>query len=100
MEANWILSAALTFALLGVGGGAGSAGLGQCTSASTSIHIPTLREIYMGELGVKEATGRNDGHRVGEYLRYCGLGEGYEWCAAFVSWCHKQAGFAEPRNAW
>src|SRR5690606_25227320 len=37
---------------------------------------------------------------VGEYLRYCGLPEGYAWCAAFVSWCHGQAGYAEPRNAW
>jgi len=38
--------------------------------------------------------------RVAEYLRYCGLGEGYEWCAAFVSWCHGQAGYPQPRNAW
>src|SRR5690606_8166925 len=22
------------------------------------------------------------------------------WCAAFVSWCHGQAGYTEPRNAW
>src|SRR5690606_20890832 len=33
-------------------------------------------------------------------LRYCGLDEGYAWCAAFVSWCHGQAGYPEPRNAW
>jgi len=56
--------------------------------------------IYGGEVGVREATGRNDGLRVAEYLRYCGLSEGYEWCAAFVSWCHGQAGYPEPRNAW
>ncbi|HWL00109.1 MAG TPA: CHAP domain-containing protein, partial [Parapedobacter sp.] len=59
-----------------------------------------LSEIYTAELGVKEATGNNDGSRVGEYLRYCGLGEGYAWCAAFVSWCHGQAGYPAPRNAW
>lgn len=55
---------------------------------------------YTNEIGVKEATGNNDGPRVAEYLRYCGLGEGYDWCAAFVSWCHGQAGYDQPRNAW
>jgi len=59
-----------------------------------------LRAVYMAEVGVREATGGNDGSRVAEYLRYCGLPEGYAWCAAFVSWCHGQAGYAEPRNAW
>ncbi|MFB2118835.1 CHAP domain-containing protein [Parapedobacter sp. 2B3] len=59
-----------------------------------------LREIYTAEIGVREATGRNDGPRVAEYLAYCGLNKGYEWCAAFVSWCYGQAGYAQPRNAW
>lgn len=60
----------------------------------------TLRACYTAEIGVQEATGNNDGQRVAAYLRYCGLNEGYEWCAAFVSWCHGQAGSSEPRNAW
>lgn len=59
-----------------------------------------LPAVYRAEVGVSEATGRNDGPRVTAYLRYCGLVEGYEWCAAFVSWCHGQAGYAQPRNAW
>ena len=59
-----------------------------------------LLGIAEGELGVKEATGRNDGQRVEEYLRYTGLGKGYAWCAAFVSWCYGQAGRPEPRNPW
>ena len=59
-----------------------------------------LKEVYTAEIGVKEATGHNDGSRVAAYLGYCGLGEGYAWCAAFVSWCHGQAGYPEPRNAW
>jgi len=66
--------------------------------------VPGLRtkilRIAEGELGVKEATGRNDGQRVEEYLRYTGLGKGYAWCAAFVSWCYGQAGLAELRNPW
>ena len=60
----------------------------------------TLREVYTAEIGVREATDNNDGPRVAEYLRYRGLDEGYEWCAAFVSWCHGQAGYPAPRNAW
>lgn len=65
-----------------------------------SLREPTLREIYAAEIGVKEAIGNNDGRRIAEYLRYCGLDEGYAWCAAFVSWCYGQAGYTEPRNAW
>ena len=68
----------------------------QVASKSPALLI----DIYRGEVGVLEASGRNDGSRIAEYLRYCGLDEGYAWCAAFVSWCHGQAGYAEPRNAW
>lgn len=67
---------------------------------TTDFYSPTLHEVYTAEIGVREATGNNDGPRIAEYLQYCGLGEGYEWCAAFVSWCQGQAGYTEPRNAW
>lgn len=59
-----------------------------------------LQQIYTAEIGVLEKTNRNDGERIGQYLRYTGLGEGYAWCAAFVSWCFNQAGYASPRTAW
>ncbi len=59
-----------------------------------------LRSIHLAELGVQEASGRNDGARVEEYLRYCGLGPGHAWCAAFVSWCFGKAGYTQPRNPW
>ncbi|WP_262246895.1 CHAP domain-containing protein [Parapedobacter soli] len=59
-----------------------------------------LRAIYLAELGVREASGRNDGTRVEAYLRYCGLGPGHAWCAAFVSWCFGRAGYPQPRNPW
>lgn len=52
------------------------------------------------EIGVQEATGNNDGVQVEAYLRYVGLGKGYAWCAAFVSWCYGRAGRPLPRNAW
>ena len=60
----------------------------------------TIINIASAELGIREASGKNDGLRVEEYLRYTGLGKGYEWCAAFVSWVYGQAGFSAPRNPW
>ena len=56
--------------------------------------------IAVQEVGVREATGSNDGKRVEEYLSYVGLGKGYAWCAAFASWCYGRAGLVAPRNAW
>lgn len=74
---------------------------------STPIHhnrIESFRErivtIAAKEIGVREATGNNDGPRIEEYLAYTDLGKGYAWCAAFVSWCYGQVGLAAPRNAW
>lgn len=60
----------------------------------------SIVNIAVKEIGVREATGNNDGPRVETYLRYVGLGKGYAWCAAFVSWCYSKAGLAAPRNAW
>ena len=57
-------------------------------------------DIAIAEIGVREATGHNDGRRVEEYLAYTGFGKGHAWCAAFVSWCYGKAGLATPRNAW
>ncbi len=46
------------------------------------------------ELGTTEwPAGSNAGKRVAEYLRSVGLGTGYPWCAAFVTWCLKRAGY-------
>lgn len=59
-----------------------------------------ILQIATAEIGVREATGRNDGKRVEEYLSYTGLGKGHQWCAAFVSWCYGQAGLSQPRNPW
>src|SRR5690606_26493789 len=75
-----------------------------CGNVGTVYHsVDTRQEIIniaSGEIGVREATGKNDGKRVAEYLQYTGLGKGYAWCAAWVSWCYGQAGLPEPRNPW
>ncbi len=59
-----------------------------------------IKQIYSGEIGVREKTGKNDGKRVEEYLAITQLGSGYAWCAAFVSWVFAEAGFLQPRTPW
>ncbi|WP_316793332.1 CHAP domain-containing protein [Pedobacter frigoris] len=56
--------------------------------------------IARGEIGVKELTGKNDGVRIEQYLKYTGLPKGHAWCASFVSWVFGQAGYKQPRTAW
>ncbi|GAA4795261.1 hypothetical protein GCM10023231_24590 [Olivibacter ginsenosidimutans] len=59
-----------------------------------------VKAIYDSQVGVREATGHNDGPQVEAYLRYTGLGKGNAWCAAFVCWVLGQAGVENPRTAW
>lgn len=56
--------------------------------------------IARRELGVKEATGHNDGKEVEAYLQAVGMVKGQPYCAAFVSWVFKKAGYRKPRSAW
>ena len=59
-----------------------------------------LVKIYRGYIGVREKTGKNDGPEVEEFLAHEGLGKGYAWCAAFVSFCLDLAGFKNTITAW
>jgi hypothetical protein len=61
--------------------------------------LPLLR-IAGTELGVREASGKNDGPRVSAYLAAAGLKSGDPWCAAFISWVFMQAGYPLPRTGW
>ncbi|WP_312364850.1 CHAP domain-containing protein [Sphingobacterium sp.] len=67
---------------------------------NTDLLRRQIYEIAANEIGVRETGGDNKGPEVSQYLAYVGLGEGYEWCAAFVSWCYGRAGLSVPRNAW
>lgn len=57
-------------------------------------------EIYRSFIGVREKTGKNDGPEVERFLAHEGFGEGYAWCAAFVSFCLDSAGFQNSITAW
>lgn len=72
----------------------------EASTAALSPQRRLLRSIYSAEIGVREKTGRNDGAEVAEYLRYTKLGEGYAWCASFVSWVFGKAGYGRPRTPW
>ena len=57
-------------------------------------------ECYTSQIGVREATGRNDGADVEKYLASVKLGAGYAWCAAFVNWTLKECGYPTANSAW
>lgn len=59
-----------------------------------------LVSVYRGYIGIREKTGKNDGPEVEKFLAHEGLGKGFAWCAAFVSFCLDSAGFENSINAW
>ena len=59
-----------------------------------------VQNVYLSQVGVREATGNNDGVAVERYLKNLGLDKGYAWCAAFVRWCYDQAGVKTTITAW
>src|SRR5690554_6180712 len=68
----------------------------------TPTAIPDTRQrlqaIYSSQVGVREATGANDGPEVEAYLATTNLDAGYAWCGSFISWVFEQAGFAQPNT--
>ncbi len=69
-------------------------------ASPTASKRQTLRHIYTAEIGVREATGHNDGARVEEYLRYVNLSSKFSYCGAFVCWSLGKAGISNPKNGW
>lgn len=54
--------------------------------------VDGILEAARSQVGVAEATGRNDGPPS---ERYCG-GRMEPWCAHFVAWCYRKAGCPLP----
>ncbi|WP_231625464.1 peptidoglycan-binding protein [Pedobacter sp. R20-19] len=74
---------------------------GLFTNSATVISVQQrIITIAQSQIGVREATGHNDGRQIEAYLHYTGLKKGNPWCAAFVSWVFGQAGFCQPVTAW
>jgi len=58
----------------------------------TGIRSKTMA-IAHGELGVHEWPPSSNRGEVLRYLRSVGINYGAPWCASFVTWCLKEAGF-------
>jgi len=69
-------------------------------SASQSVLRQQVEKTYLSQVGIREATGHNDGLMVETYLASVNFGKGYAWCAAFVSWVYIQNGVVNPKSAW
>ncbi len=86
-----------------VGGKAEGVRAGQTSQKKESHQDDTrrrLQQIYTAEIGVREATGHNDGTRVQEYLQYVHLKGNFSYCAAFTCWALGKAGVENPKNGW
>ncbi len=59
-----------------------------------------VKELYDSQVGVREVGESNRGLQVEQYLQSVGLGSGYPWCGAFVSWCYQNAGIDAPISGW
>ena len=66
---------------------------------NNSLSQSCVVETYKSQIGVREATGHNDGKQVEAYLKSVKLGKGYAWCAAFVKWTFDQCGIKTTINA-
>ncbi|MBU0695426.1 MAG: peptidoglycan-binding protein [Bacteroidetes bacterium] len=64
------------------------------------LGMTRLLAIANQEVGIREASGHNDGQRVAAYLAAADLRMGAPWCAAFVCWVFRKAGYAQPRTGW
>jgi hypothetical protein len=57
-------------------------------------------QVSSHEIGVKEATGNNDGKEVECYLASVNLKKGNPWCAAFVAWVYDQCFIKHPISGY
>lgn len=87
----------ITLVVLGLAFGAHHAGSASVVRDSLRIE---LQVVYTSQIGVREATGRNDGPQVEAYLKSTQMKRGAPWCAAFVTWCFDQVGIRNAKSAW
>lgn len=70
------------------------------TAATLSPQRACVVENATLDVGVREATGHNDGPVVERYLASVGLHKGLSWCAAFVSYHLSGCGVRNPATGW
>lgn len=72
----------------------------SCSHSYASNLRQKVQSIYLSQVGVREATGKNDGPQVEAYLRSVGLKKGNPYCAAFVHWCLSQLNIKCPKSGF
>ena len=55
-------------------------------------------DLANSQVGIKEATGNNDGKDILKYQKAAGLKSGMAWCAAFATWCHEELNIPNPKS--
>jgi hypothetical protein len=74
--------------------------LSGCSAQELSPQRYCVVENAVADVGVREATGRNDGPEVEAYLKHVRLPKGNPWCAAFVCYQLSSCGVDNPRSGW
>jgi hypothetical protein len=69
-------------------------------SPDRKVLIQKIVSVYTSQIGVREATGHNDGKEVEMYLSTTGFAKGNPWCAAFVTWTFLEANVPAIKSAW
>lgn len=62
------------------------------TAIKTTPLRDSLSTVFCSYIGVKEATGKNDGKQVNAFQASTGNKTGDAWCASFVAYCLKLVG--------
>lgn len=68
----------------------------------TEVQLRTeLVELVKSQIGIKEATGNNDGIHIDRYAEPFGFaGKKLPWCAMFTSYQYNQLDIKNPNSAW
>ena len=72
--------------------------LGYGEAVKTTPLRDTIAAKYCSYIGIKEATGRNDGKQVNAFQVATGNKTGDAWCASFVAYCLKSVGIKITGN--
>jgi hypothetical protein len=67
------------------------------TTDGREDYIENLSETYHKYIGI---TKKNNPETVAIFLKSCGLKGDYDWCAAFATQCHIEAGVKAIKSAW
>jgi hypothetical protein len=71
-----------------------------CKSTLAQDCKPCVKEKALSMVGIKEATGNNDGKEVEAILATVGLPAGYSWCGALARAVYSFCGIQCPRSGW